>query len=173
MLYSEKLHSCFSLLVEEILYLWRPTYAFGDQKRWCLARGMAPTVLSHKLPAHKLVQENLPYLEIDNKKEISIKSKDSKKTKIKKLWYIYIQWTITQPQEGTYLSQFYEVNEARACDTEWSRSEREKQIFIFFIINTYIQNLKTCTDCRVAIEMHRKQTCGHSGGRRGWDKLKE
>ena len=79
---------------------------------------MAPTVLSHKLPAHKLVQENLPYLEIDNKKEISIKSKDSKKTKIKKLWYIYIQWTITQPQEGTYLSQFYEVNEARACDTE-------------------------------------------------------
>ena len=38
----------------------------------CLTRGMAPTMPSHKLPAHKLVQENLPYLKIDNKKEISI-----------------------------------------------------------------------------------------------------
>ena len=37
-----------------------------------LTRGMAPTMSSHELPAHKLVQENLPYLEIDNKKEISI-----------------------------------------------------------------------------------------------------
>ena len=27
--------------------------------------------------------------------------------------------------------------------------------------------------CRTEIETHRKRTCGHSGGRRGWNKLRE
>jgi len=27
--------------------------------------------------------------------------------------------------------------------------------------------------CRTEIETHRERTCGHSGGRRGWNKLRE
>ena len=61
--------------------------------------------------------------------------------------------------------------------SEVGQKEKDKFLFIyFFIINTYTWNPKTSTDepiCRVAIEMYREKTCGHSGGRRGWDKLKE
>ena len=40
--------------------------------------------------------------------------------------------------KGTNLSQCCEVDEPRACYTEWSKSEREKQIYDF----TYMWNLK-------------------------------
>ena len=45
---------------------------------------------------------------------------------IKKPWYI--QWNITQPWKEQILISSGEVDEPRACYTEWSKSEREKQI---------------------------------------------
>ena len=55
-----------------------------------------------------------------------------------------------------------DVDKPRACHTEWSESQREKQILY---INTYIWNLEKRIDApprRVGIE--RKRICGHGGG---------
>ena len=56
------------------------------------------------------------------------------------------------------------MDEPRACYTERSKSEREKQIFY---INTYMWNLeKNGTGepiCKTEIDRPREQTYGHQG----------
>ena len=49
------------------------------------------------------------------------------------------QWNIIQPEKEYVWVSSNEVDEPRAYDTEWSKSEREKQIAN---INTYIWNLE-------------------------------
>ena len=55
-----------------------------------------------------------------------------------KMWYIYTMGYYSAIKKKMPLSQFYEVDESRACYTEWIKSEREKQMYI----NTYIWNLE-------------------------------
>ena len=58
-----------------------------------------------------------------------------------------------QSQNGTIWVSCSEMDEPRACYTEWSKSEREKQISY---INAYIWNLKNGTNepiCREGMEM--------------------
>ena len=52
-------------------------------------------------------------------------------------WTTNMQWNITQPYKGTNWVSRNEVDGPRACYTEWSKSEREKQMSY---INTYIWN---------------------------------
>ena len=68
-----------------------------------------------------------------------------------------------------------EVDEPRGYYTEWSKSEREKILYIN--VCAYIEsrkmvqmNLITGKEQRCR---HRELTCGHSGGGRGWDELRE
>ena len=67
-----------------------------------------------------------------------------------------------------------EVDEPRAYSTEWSKSERERQISY---INAYIWNLEKYywwTDFQGRNEdADIEQTCRHSGGRRKWDEYIE
>ena len=67
-----------------------------------------------------------------------------------------------------------EVDEPRAYSTEWSKSERERQISY---INAYIWNLEKYywwTDFQGRNEdADIEQTCRHSGGRRRWGELKD
>ena len=61
---------------------------------------------------------------------------------IKKLWYIYTMeyYSVIERNEFKQIwIHFSEADECRACFTEWSKSEREKQILF---INTYIWNLE-------------------------------
>ena len=53
--------------------------------------------------------------------------------------YTHIQWNITQPWKEWIWVSWTEVDKPRACFTEWSKSEREKQIWY---INAYILNLE-------------------------------
>ena len=67
-----------------------------------------------------------------------------------------------------------EVDEPRACYTEWSKSEREKQILY---INAYIWNLEKwywwiCLQGSSG-DADREQIYGHSGGRREGNELRE
>ena len=57
---------------------------------------------------------------------------------IKKLWYMYKGILLSHKKEHIWVS-YNEVNEPRVYCTEWSKSEREKQILH---INAYIWNLK-------------------------------
>ena len=62
---------------------------------------------------------------------------------IKKLWYIYIMEYYSAVRRNEWVSRS-EVDDPRACYTEWSKSEREEQISY---INTHIWNLeKNSTD---------------------------
>ena len=65
--------------------------------------------------------------------------------------HIYNEILLIHKKEWIWVS-FNEVNEHKACYTEWSQSEREKQISC---INAYIWNLENGTDepiCRAGIE---------------------
>ena len=89
---------------------------------------------------------------------------------IKKLWYIYTR-DISHKKEHIWVSS-NEVDKPKAYNTEWSNSEREKQISYTnaYIWNlerwywwTYLQGSSGDTDIR-------EQTYGHGGGeQRGWD----
>ena len=72
--------------------------------------------------------------------------------------HIYDVILLSHEKEWNWVS-CSEVDESRVCHTEWSKSEREKQILD---IDTYIGNL----------EKWWEWTFGHSGERRWWDKLK-
>ena len=64
---------------------------------------------------------------------------------------IYNGILLSHKKEWIWVSSS-EVDESRACYTEWSKSKRERQISY---INAYIWNLGNGTDqviCRVAIE---------------------
>ena len=69
-----------------------------------------------------------------------------------------------------------EVDETRAYYTEWSKSEREKQILY---INTYMESRRMVLMNLFAKQQwrhrHREQTCGQCWGRRGrwWDEWRE
>ena len=67
-----------------------------------------------------------------------------------------------------------EADDPRAYGTEWSKSERERQILY---INTCLESRKMVLMSLFAGQQwrrrHREQTCEHSGGRRGWDALSE
>ena len=55
------------------------------------------------------------------------------------MWYIYtIDYYLAIKKEWIWVSSG-EVDEPRACYTEWSKSEREKQVSY---INTFIWNLE-------------------------------
>ena len=60
---------------------------------------------------------------------------------------------------------YSEVDEPRASCTEWSKSEREKQITYINIIPGIHKN--------DTYEPSREWTCGHSRGRWSWDKLRK
>ena len=49
---------------------------------------------------------------------------------IKKLWYIYTQWSISHKKEHFWISS-NGVVEPRAYYTEWSKSERERQNIVY------------------------------------------
>ena len=49
---------------------------------------------------------------------------------IKKLWYIYTMECYSAVKKEWIWVSSTEVDEPRACYTEWSKSEREKQIYI-------------------------------------------
>ena len=57
----------------------------------------------------------------------------------KDIVYIYIQWNITQPKKECIWVSSSEVDEPTACYTDWSKSERKKQISY---INANTWNLK-------------------------------
>ena len=67
-----------------------------------------------------------------------------------------------------------EVDEPTACYTEQSKSGREKQIIYQYTYEEsrkmILMNLFSGKEWR---HRHREQTCGHSRGRRGWDKLRK
>ena len=66
-----------------------------------------------------------------------------------------------------------EVDETGACYTEWSKSERQRQILY---INAYLWNLeKTVLMILYAGQQkrHKEQNFGLSGRRWGWDYLRE
>ena len=58
--------------------------------------------------------------------------------RIRKLWYIYNAILLKYKKERTWVSS-NEVDEPGAYDTEWSKSEREREILY---INAYIWNLE-------------------------------
>ena len=58
---------------------------------------------------------------------------------IKKVWYIYIQWNITQPEKGTNNAICNSMDGPRDCHTKTSKSDRERQISYDI---TYMWNLK-------------------------------
>ena len=58
---------------------------------------------------------------------------------IKKLWYIYTTEYYSAIKRNTFESVLNEVDESRAYYTEWSKSEREREISYS---NVYIQNLE-------------------------------
>jgi len=55
------------------------------------------------------------------------------------MWYIYTMECYSAIRKEWISVSFSEVNEARACCTEWNKSEREKQISY---INAYMWNLE-------------------------------
>ena len=57
---------------------------------------------------------------------------------IKKIWYIYNGILLSHKKEWNWVI-FWDVDESRDCHTEWSKSEREKQISC---INAYRWNLE-------------------------------
>ena len=58
--------------------------------------------------------------------------------KMKIIWFTDIQWNISHKKEWIRVSS-NEVDEPRACYTEWSKSEREKRLL--YII-TYMESRK-------------------------------
>ena len=56
----------------------------------------------------------------------------------------YIQWNITKPPKGTKLGHLQRCDKRRDCYTEWSKSEREKQILY---INACMWNLEKWYRC--------------------------
>ena len=62
---------------------------------------------------------------------------------VKKLWYIYTQWTITQPQNKWNLPIYNNMNGPWCYYAKWNKSDRERQILYYF---TYIWNLKNKTN---------------------------
>ena len=76
----------------------------------------------------------------------------------KKLEYMYTMEYYSAIKKECIWISFNEVDEPRAYYTEWSKSEREKQISY---INTYIWNLEGRTDepvCRAGVEMRTHRT---------------
>ena len=57
---------------------------------------------------------------------------------IKKFWYVYTMEYYSALKKNIWVSP-NEADEPKACYTEWSKSEREKQIPYF---KTYMWNLK-------------------------------
>ena len=86
--------------------------------------------------------------------------------------YIYSGVLLIHKKEHIWVSS-NEVDEPRAYYTQWSKSEREEQIYI----NAYIWNLERwywCTNLQGSNkDVDREQSCGHRGGRTGWDKWRE
>ena len=58
---------------------------------------------------------------------------------IKRIWYKKIQWDITQPQKGWNNAIGSNMDEPRDDHTQWSRSDRERQMSYDF---PYMWNLK-------------------------------
>ena len=85
---------------------------------------------------------------------------------IKKMWYIYTMEYILSHKKERNWAICSDVDGPRVCHTEWSKSERKKQIPY---INTYIWNLekwywRTYWQGRNR-DRRRERTCGH--GREG------
>ena len=90
---------------------------------------------------------------------------------IKKLWYIYTIWILlSHKKEHTWVSS-HKVDEPRAYYTEWSQSERERQILY---TNIYIQNLEKWF-WRIYLQGSKGETIIETWweGRRRWDVWKE
>ena len=88
--------------------------------------------------------------------------------------HIYSGILFSHKKEQFWVSSS-EADEPRTYFTDWSKSEREKQISY---INTYIRNLEKRYWCTYFQGRNRdadvrEQTCEHRGGRRGWNTLKE
>ena len=69
-----------------------------------------------------------------------------------------------------------EADAPRAYYTEWSKSEKERKYSI--LTHIYIWNPERWLLMNLFIgqqwrHRHREETCEHSGGRRGWDELRE
>ena len=95
---------------------------------------------------------------------------------IKKLWYIYTRdYYLAIKREHIWVSS-NEVDEPRAYYTEWSKSERGKQISY---INTYTWNLERwywwtyLHGSNGDTDIEETYGQGYKAGRRGWDKWRE
>ena len=87
---------------------------------------------------------------------------------IKKLEYTYAMKYYSAIKRND-LSQSSEVDKPRACDTEWSKSKREKQISS---VNAYIESLQKW--CRwTYLQGRNRDTNKRTGRRRGWDESGE
>ena len=94
---------------------------------------------------------------------------------MKKFWCVYtMELLLSHTKECIWLSS-NEVDEPRAYYTDWSKSERERQILY---INTSMWNLERwywwtyLQGCNRQRHRHRGQTCGHEGKELG-SKLRE
>ena len=94
------------------------------------------------------------------------------------LWFIYTKEYYSAIKKEHIWVSSNEVGEPRAYYTEWSKSEREKQVLY---INTYIWNLERwrlwtyLQGSNLQKHRHREQIYGQGRGRgrRGWDEWRE
>ena len=87
------------------------------------------------------------------------------------MWH-YIRWNITQPQKWQNCAVCKDTDGPRDCYTEWSKSEREKQIYI----NAYVWNLggkwhRWSYLQTINRDKCREQMYGHQRGKGKWDEL--
>ena len=69
------------------------------------------------------------------------------------MWFIYIQWTITQPWKEGNIAICSNMGRPRGYYAKWNKSDRERQILYDF---TYMWNLEN----KAERLRHREQTGG-------------